>query len=560
MRVAVLGGYGVFGFKVATLLMRDGVDVVIVGRSKAKAQRAASLLGCDFLDVDIFEDFERVIVTGASLVINCAGPFHEESEKTLDLARLCIKEGVHWFDLAESADFVERITVLDDDAKTAGVKVLSGVSSVPALSSIVVKHLSEGMHEIEALDHAIVPGNQAPRGLAVMEGILEQMGRCLRVLQKGKMRRVWTDKVKVDLGQGIERDAYLIEVPDTRLFFSFFRVEKVRFRAGLDLKMFNVGLWWISLLRRFVFFKWRSWMLKSVHWMANQTVAWGSDKGGMHVRVRGRDEGGLVERSWALVAEDGEGPFVPAVMSRALLRELSALAPGARPAMCETSLQNAKDAMKDLKVSFEEDENRVRQGPAGFGQEYDVFEKGLGSLWPHLSDAHKASHQFWEEKRFAGTSKVEHGKGFLPILIRKVFGFPDESHRLPIHLVKRRIGGKEIWTRTFGVKNFTSHLKARRREEGVPGVVERFGAFSFDIDFRMENERLIFDVKRARFLGVPWPKMLCPESGAEEWGEKDYVNFDVWIKAPLTGQLVVRYTGRVRSVSGKAENSTAGDA
>ena len=38
MRVVVLGGYGVFGGRLARLLLRDGIDVWVAGRDLAKAE------------------------------------------------------------------------------------------------------------------------------------------------------------------------------------------------------------------------------------------------------------------------------------------------------------------------------------------------------------------------------------------------------------------------------------------------------------------------------------------------------------------------------------------
>jgi nucleoside-diphosphate-sugar epimerase len=45
MRVVILGGYGVFGSRLAELLLRDGHDVWIVGRSLEKAQALAARIG-----------------------------------------------------------------------------------------------------------------------------------------------------------------------------------------------------------------------------------------------------------------------------------------------------------------------------------------------------------------------------------------------------------------------------------------------------------------------------------------------------------------------------------
>lgn len=50
--------------------------------------------------------------------------------------------------------------------------------------------------------------------------------------------------------------------------------------------------------------------------LADLLAPFGSGRGGMSVTVTTCKE----KRSWRLLAEDGDGPFIPAVAARALLR------------------------------------------------------------------------------------------------------------------------------------------------------------------------------------------------------------------------------------------------
>ena len=52
MRVVILGGYGVFGSRLAELLVRDGHDVVITGRDAGKLTKLAKRLGCRHMALD----------------------------------------------------------------------------------------------------------------------------------------------------------------------------------------------------------------------------------------------------------------------------------------------------------------------------------------------------------------------------------------------------------------------------------------------------------------------------------------------------------------------------
>ncbi|MEH6654288.1 saccharopine dehydrogenase NADP-binding domain-containing protein [Loktanella salsilacus] len=174
VKVLLLGGYGVFGARLAKFLVIDGHDVCIAGRSLRAAQTCAAELGCRAIQMD--RSLDLGALTAHDVVIDAAGPFHTYGDDPYRLARAAIAAGVHYLDLADDAGFCAGIAALDTDARAAGVCVLSGLSSVPALSSAAVRALAGG--EVPSvIDTAILPGNRAPRGLSVMQSILSQAGR-----------------------------------------------------------------------------------------------------------------------------------------------------------------------------------------------------------------------------------------------------------------------------------------------------------------------------------------------------------------------------------------------
>src|SRR3546814_2934037 len=58
-------------------------------------------------------------------------------------------------------------------------------------------------------------------------------------------------------------------------------------------------------------------------------MRFGEHRGGMFVRARGVADGRTVERSWHLLAEGDDGPYIPSMAIEAILRKLIA---GPRPA------------------------------------------------------------------------------------------------------------------------------------------------------------------------------------------------------------------------------------
>lgn len=224
MKVVILGGYGVFGSRLAILAVRDGHKVWLAGRSLDKARAAEKDIGAEALEVDFQDDPSPIFRLAPDVVIDAAGPFQAYGTDPFRIPRLCIRHGVDYFDLADDGVFVAGIGELDSEAKDAGRRVLSGASSVPGLSSVVAGALTAGFDELHLIDTAILPGNKAPRGRSVIASIVGQVGTPSPVWRGDMWRdlRCWTDRRRIRLKKGIERSAYFIDVPDIGLFPSRF--------------------------------------------------------------------------------------------------------------------------------------------------------------------------------------------------------------------------------------------------------------------------------------------------------------------------------------------------
>jgi hypothetical protein len=75
----------------------------------------------------------------------------------------------------------------------------------------------------------------------------------------------------------------------------------------------------------------------------------------MFVAVTGHDAGGRVAtRSWHLIAEGDDGPFIPAIPAAVLIRRVLAGAkpgPGARPALSELELADFAPVFARLRIT-----------------------------------------------------------------------------------------------------------------------------------------------------------------------------------------------------------------
>jgi len=354
MKVLILGGYGVFGGRLARLLLQDGIEVIAAGRDLGKAAGFTGQYGGVPLFIDIAKDLSPIAQAAPSVVVDAAGPFQFYGRDPYRVPRFCIGHKINYLDLSDDAAFTAGITGLNGPATAAGCFALSGVSSVPAVSASAVRFLSEGLSRIDLIETALVPGNRAPRGRSVVGSILSQAGEPLMIWRGGTWRqhRGWTEARQIRFGPGFKRRASLIGAPDLKLFPQAFNARSVVFRAGLELGVMHWGLAALAHLRALRLLPNLTVFLGPILWMSERLKPFGSDRGAMAVEVTGIKDGKLVRRRWQVIANEGEGPFIPAVPARAIIRKMNAVSPGARPCLWDLTLQEIQDAMLGLSVEF----------------------------------------------------------------------------------------------------------------------------------------------------------------------------------------------------------------
>jgi hypothetical protein len=364
-RVLVIGGYGFFGRRVVEWLARQpGLHVIVAGRSAEQGQTlvqtlrrsAVSEVSCATLDVHA-GGLERALQALApQSVVHTCGPFQGQ---TYRVAEACIAAGAHYIDLADGREFVAGIGCLQQRALDAGLAVISGASSVPALSSTVADHLARGFTRVETIDIGISPGNRTDRGLSTIQAILSYCGKPLPV--KGPAPAFgWI---------GSRRHAYPApvgrrllspcDVPDLVLLPGRYAGNPlVSFGAGLELSLLHRGMNVMALMTRFGFVPDWSVHAGALKRAADGFKSLGSDAGAMHVSVTGETAHGVKgTRTWHLVATAGDGPYVPALAAAALVRRLhlgdrSLL--GARPAVGLLSLGDFASEAEGLHIEMGE--------------------------------------------------------------------------------------------------------------------------------------------------------------------------------------------------------------
>jgi len=530
-RILLLGGYGGFGGRIAPRLAAAGHEVLVAGRSLSKAFAfCANQPGLVTLGVDRGNIAEALAEHCPDMVVAASGPFQALD---YDVPMACIAAKIHYIDIADGREFVCGIGVLDQAAKSAGVVILSGASSVPALSGAVVRHLARGMDRVRAVEMAISASNKATAGPAVAAAILGQVGQPMQIWRGRRWVRAfgWQERrglrftcpgAKVISG----RAAALVDVPDLALLPSRLPGQPaVAFRAGTELAFQNRALWLASWLVRTGLVASLAPLARWLRPLQGLTRNWGSDRSGMVVSLFGDQGERRLQRWWTLIADKGDGPEIPSLSVTPIVdRILSGKEPaGARDAGLTLTLDDYSDAFSGL---------AVRHGVEEKAALPPLYARVMGSRFAQLPTEVRQMHDVFRDGGAKGEADVTGAANPVAWLVARIVGFPRPGrHSLHVHFSEEN--GEEIWTRDFGGRQFRSHLSQRSS-----WLVERFGLLRFAFDLPSDEHGLRMIMRRWWLGPLPLPLRLAPRSIAREWSEDGRFHFDVPIALPIIGRLV----------------------
>ena len=559
MNILILGGYGTFGGRLAYLLAEDErLTLFLAGRSIQKAKKFCEVLPSGAQKVPLFFDRNgnveaQIREIHPNIVIDAMGPFQVYGEDPYRVVKACLAIGVDYMDLADGSDFVKGIRQFDHEAKAKNMYVLSGVSSFPVLTAAVVRKLSHDMNCVNRIRGGIAPSPYAGVGLNVIRAIASYAGKPIPLTRNGSPATGYalTETMRYTICPPgylpLKNTLFsLVDVPDLKVLPEHWpELDSIWLGAGPVPEVLHrmlIGLAWLVRLR----------ILPSLlpfaslfHFVIN-ILRWGEHRGGMFVSVEGTSQDGeRIERSWHLLAEGGDGPFIPSMAVQALiLRFLAGKKPsaGARPATQELEVSDYEAIFQSRTIYTGQRESIADAASM------PLYKRMLGEAWKALPAPLAELHNVVsKEHKAEGMARVETGKNVFARLLAALYGFPHTGEHVPVKVSFHQRDGGELWQRDFAGRKFST-FQSEGRGYADKLLVETFGPVTFWMALVLKQGELHSITRRWSIFGIPLPLAFAPNATVCEYVDGDDFCFYVEVKHRLMG-LIVRYEGRLRVVN-----------
>jgi len=182
--------YGVTGYTGQLIIkeaLRRGHKPIIAGRNGGKVKRIADEHGLDYKVIDL-EDTATLEkeVAAMDLVFHVAGPYVVTAEPMI---KACLKGKTHYMDITGEGSVFRRVFELMDDAKKAGICLVSGIGFDVIPTDCLIAHLASKIEKPESIQMAIAPNVKPSAGTAKSAlGVMAE-GKA-EIREDGKIKRV----------------------------------------------------------------------------------------------------------------------------------------------------------------------------------------------------------------------------------------------------------------------------------------------------------------------------------------------------------------------------------
>jgi len=543
MRILILGGYGVFGGRLIELVADLAeLEILVGGRSEPKARAFCNSI--DSKATLIPSEIDRADIANAlrtlkpDIVVDASGPFQDYSGNPYLVVESCINAKTHYFDFADAADFVFGISQFDQAAKDANIVILSGVSSFPVLTAAVLRKLGQNM-KIQSITGGIAPSPYAGIGLNVMRAVIGYAGGPVKLIRNGKahIARGLTESKRYTIAPPgylpLRNTRFsLVDVPDLQVIPQAYPdINDIWMGAGPVPEFLHRILNLFARMRAKLsapsFVK-----LSPLFYHVLNLMKFGEHRGGMFIEIKGVRNNVRVTKSWHLLAEGDDGPFIPSMAIESILRKWVAE---------EIPEHGARAAINALELSDYDRLFKTRTIYTGTREAVDasqpIFGQILGAAFESLPQKLRAFHGSKADRLWTGNAEIIAATTPMAKLVARLFGFPRENGNSPVSVSVSVHENSERWTRNFDGNRFDSVLQPGHGKNKYL-MIEQFGYVKVALALVCKDGRLWFIPRNWSVFGIPMPKFLMPGGDSFEYEDNGIFQFNVIIKAPFIGRLV----------------------
>lgn len=179
----IYGATGYTGRLASDFAKSYNLQFTVAGRSENKLKTLAASLGVDYR-VFALDDTALVDagLQGARVLLNCSGPFLYTAEPLIEA---CIRNGVHYLDIAAELDGYGLSEQRNEEAKEANIMLLPGCGGSVAMLGCLTEYVIKDVASPVSIDIALHVAGPMSRGSAI-SAAENLTSKCLK-RQDGKL-------------------------------------------------------------------------------------------------------------------------------------------------------------------------------------------------------------------------------------------------------------------------------------------------------------------------------------------------------------------------------------
>jgi hypothetical protein len=253
-RLVLFGANGVFGRRVLKRL--SSIPTLKIGaacRTKEQAVRLAREFGSkiDPLWGDARNAAEVAsLAAGAQGIFHCAGPFSAQPLLPLEAA---LNQGLDYADLGDDLPYLQTAAERIESARPAGKIFIPGASSLPSMTSLLVRIAEARLGPVERAAARVFIGNQNPKGWGPIEYLIRALRAPFQAMRNGAWTplRTWEERTTYESRFHPGPLPYnRVASPDDYFLPRWFGVKEASFQVSLEFRWIHQTIGLIAALQK----------------------------------------------------------------------------------------------------------------------------------------------------------------------------------------------------------------------------------------------------------------------------------------------------------------------